>query len=79
MKKQNNFKDFLAGKSLKELEAIAEDLKKQIKKTRFESANWCGCENEDADKISYFENDKHPTFKKHHYRCNDCGGVWQIG
>ena len=38
---------------------------------------WCRCE-EPGESI-YYDNGEHPDLEKHHYRCQDCNKVTQIG
>lgn len=42
-----------------------------------EEGFWCKCGNN--DNVTYYDNGKHPKLHKHHYRCNNCDAVVQIG
>ena len=39
--------------------------------------DWCDCD-EEYD-VDFFEDGEHPDCHKHHYRCQNCGGIYQIG
>lgn len=43
-----------------------------------EKEMWCDCDNPSGE-VQYFSDGQHADLQKHHYRCNDCGGVTQIG
>lgn len=38
---------------------------------------WCECGEEHGS--TFFKDGEHPDMRKHHYRCNDCKKVTQIG
>jgi Fe2+ or Zn2+ uptake regulation protein len=43
---------------------------------------WCECpemEKENAFGTTFYKDGEHPELRKHHYRCNKCGKVTQIG
>lgn len=40
---------------------------------------WCECGKSETAGVSYFGDGQHPVIKKHHYRCNNCKGIVQIG
>jgi len=39
---------------------------------------WCRCGNPSED-VAFYADGQHPEVHKHHWRCNDCGSVLQIG
>ena len=44
----------------------------------FEKNMWCECGNP-SEGVDFYDDGEHPEISKHHYRCQDCGGVVQIG
>lgn len=43
-----------------------------------EMAMWCECE-EPSKQTDFYDDGEHPELSKHHYRCQKCKGVVQIG
>jgi Zn finger protein HypA/HybF involved in hydrogenase expression len=43
----------------------------------FEKDMWCRCE--DSHGVTFYDDDEHPELSKHHYRCNKCKKIVQIG
>lgn len=43
-----------------------------------EMAMWCQCDNP-SEQADFYDDGEHPELHKHHYRCQNCKGVVQIG
>lgn len=43
------------------------------------AAFWCQCGNPSGDVTFYEDDSRSKVCTKHHYRCNDCGKVVQVG
>lgn len=42
--------------------------------------SWCNCDTSDLVPYStHFKDGEHPKVHKHHWRCDKCGGITQIG
>jgi len=45
----------------------------------FEKNMWCECGSNDPSDVKYYDDGEHHEISKHHWRCNKCGKVVQIG
>jgi len=52
---------------------------KTLKAINYEKNMWCKCEKPDPHDTRYYKDNQHPVVSKHHWRCNKCNGVTQIG
>jgi len=40
---------------------------------------WCECEEEEMSDTYFVDDNVHPEIEKHHWRCNKCHKITQIG
>ena len=59
------------------LEATAPD-PDDSQKSHLQS-DWCSCPLNNLGTSRCYDDGEHPNLHKHHYRCNDCNGITQIG
>ena len=45
----------------------------------YEKNMWCKCKNPNPNNVRYYKDNEHPQLSKHHWRCNVCEKVVQIG
>lgn len=50
----------------------------KAKQLQEEMAMWCECD-KPSEQTDYYADGEHPKLHKHHYRCQKCKGVVQIG
>jgi len=43
------------------------------------NSDWCSCPDSEPFTTTFYDDGEHPNLHKHHYRCNDCNGITQIG
>lgn len=49
----------------------------QVAQHEWEQAQWCRCS--DIHDSTYYDDGEHPDCHKHHWRCDACGLITQIG
>jgi hypothetical protein len=62
-----------------ECEGTGEITKEQAADIEREKNMWCKCGKSDDAGVTYYNDGEHSELYKHHYRCNACGKVVQIG
>lgn len=55
------------------------DAEEQKRKEEANDAFWCKCEDQDGRNTTYFDDGEGELCNKHHWACNNCGKVVQVG
>lgn len=50
-----------------------------VETPRKSGSEWCTCGKSESAGVTFYDDGQHPSVKKHHYRCNACNGIVQIG
>ena len=57
-----------------------ENLEETFKESVYSQVDkWCDCEDQNGFDTTFYDDDTHEEVKKHHWRCNKCNKITQIG